>query len=78
MLIIDEGRWPAVQKYRHCFDHEHLPEGLPREVMAAYAGAAQALVDLLPDETWLVAAIHDLWESKNAAVFLAVQKVKGR
>lgn len=73
MLRIDPERWEAVRSYAHCFDHEHLPLGLPRQVMAVYATTAQSLVDLLPDSRWLVAALHDLWESKNAAVFYAVQ-----
>lgn len=78
MLNIPEGRWSAIQKYRHCFDYEHLPEGLPQQLMIGYAALAQGLIDMLPDDAWLVAAMHDLWESKNAAVFLAVQKAKGR
>lgn len=77
MLSIGDDRWPAVQKYRWCFETAHLPEGKPRELMQAYAGMAQALVDLLPDDPWLVAALHDLWESKNAAVFMGVRLEKG-
>lgn len=78
MLNIAEDRWPAVRKYAHCFDHEHLPGDQSRAVVKQYAATAQSLVDMLPDDTWLVAALHDLWESKNAAVFQAVNIDKGR
>lgn len=78
MLDIAADRWQAVRKYAHCFDHEHLPGDQPRAVAQQYAATAQALVDMLPDDAWLVAALHDLWESKNAAVLHAVNIDKGR
>lgn len=72
MLIVD-GRHPSVQAWSDAFEHSHLPEGKLRELMAAYHGLAQALVDLLPDGPRLVDALHDVWRSKNEAVFFAVQ-----
>lgn len=78
MLSLTADRWDAVRSYAHCFDHEHLPGEQSRAVAQQYAATAQALADMLPDSRWLVAALHDLWESKNAAVLLAVQIDKGR
>lgn len=69
-----EGRHPAVAEFRDMFNWDHLPEGLPREVMQEYFSLASMLLQLLPDGPQLTRALHRLWESKNEAVFMAVKR----
>lgn len=67
-------RHPAVVEFDGAFDGTHLPQGLPRDIMAAYSDLHQQLLSLLPNNrAGLTRAIHDLWRSKNEAVYLAVR-----
>jgi len=73
-----EGRHPAVQEFADLFETEHLPVGLPREVMRCFRVSAAALLHLLPDGPMLTRALHDLWRAKNEAVAYAVRVERER
>lgn len=72
-MLNTDGRHPALQEFRDAFEFDHLSEGLPRVVAAAYHDQAARLLALLPDAATLTRAIHDLWRSKNEAVLLATR-----
>lgn len=73
MLKIDPTRHDGVTQWAARFESGHLPNGLPKQVIAKYAETAQALVDLLPDGPLLTEALRDLWKAKNTAVLYAVE-----
>jgi hypothetical protein len=78
MLNIHDKTAFAGQFQDKFTDGSHLPEGLPRAVSEEYFQFAQFLVDTLPDTPDLGAALDDLWDSKNHAVFQAVQTQRSR
>lgn len=73
-----EGRHPAVREFGDLFETEHLPPGLPRQVMESFRYVVNTLLVSLPDGPMLTRALHDLWRAKNEAVAYAVRVQRDR
>lgn len=68
-----DGRHRAVQDVTRWFDHDHLAAGTPREVSAAIAAVAQAVLRMVPgDDPELTRGLHKLIEAKDCLVRAAI------
>ena len=72
--VVDaSGRHRAVQDVAQWFDYGHLPAGQPRNVSAAVATMAQAMIDMIPaDDPELTRGLHKLVEAKDCLVRAAI------
>jgi hypothetical protein len=67
------GRHRAVQDVIRWLDYDQLPAGQPRDVSAAIALLAQAILDLIPaDDPELTRGLHRLVEAKDCLVRAAI------
>lgn len=64
------GRHPATVQAMRPLDIEHLPDHL-QAVSRPFRDLAHELLDLLPDDPELTAALRKLREAKDCAVALA-------
>lgn len=65
MLDIDKNRHPAIQAYRHLFDHDHIADERLKVIVQTCGALAQDMINRIRDNSELAHGLRQLVRAKD-------------